>query len=43
MRDALEALDYKQLMEFFKNIGVDTHISRWLSNLSNHSQLYNYY
>jgi len=26
MRDALEALDYKQLMEFFKNIGVDTHI-----------------
>ena len=26
MRDALEVLDYKQLMEFFKNIGVDTHI-----------------
>jgi len=26
MRDALEVLDYKQLMVFFKNIGVDTHI-----------------
>lgn len=26
MRDALEELDHKKLMEFFKSIGVDTHI-----------------
>ena len=26
MRDALEVLDHKKLMEFFKSIGVDTHI-----------------
>lgn len=26
MRDAVEVLDHKKLMEFFKSIGVDTHI-----------------
>lgn len=26
MRDALNSMDYKDLMEFFKNIGVETHI-----------------